>query len=62
MFDKDAETLEFIADFFPTWEVDAASSTISLTGASTDSKSEEIPSLRVISQNLSYATEMERIV
>lgn len=55
------ETVEFIAAFYPTWEVDTARSVVLLSGAKT-TKSEEIPSLRLISQNLSYATELERIV
>lgn len=55
------ETVDFIAAFYPTWEVDTARSVVLLSGAKT-TKSEEIPSLRLISQNLSYATELERIV
>jgi len=55
------ETVDFIAAFYPTWEVNEARGEVHLSGAKT-TKSEEIPSLRLISQNLAYATELERIV
>jgi hypothetical protein len=43
--------------------VDAARSQVRTSGAGArGGKAEEIPSLKLISQNLSYATELERIV
>lgn len=59
MFDKQAETLEFIQDFFPTWTI---SDDVILPTGEALTKSDEIPSLKLITQNLSYAIEMERIV
>lgn len=59
MFKKEEETREFIADFYPNWTIDGTS--ILPTGTAV-TKSDEIPSLKLISQNLAYATEMERIV
>lgn len=55
------ETLEFIATYYSTWEVDAGKGMVLLSGAKV-SKSEGLPSIKLISQNLSYATELERIV
>ena len=55
------ETLEFIGDFYPGWEVDVSRGTIALSDIKM-LKSEEMPSLKLICQNLSYATELERIV
>jgi hypothetical protein len=55
------ETLEFIGDFYPGWEVDVSRGTIALSDVKM-LKSEEMPSLKLICQNLSYATELERIV
>lgn len=59
MFNKNQETKDFVADFYPDWTIEK--DVIYPTGAKA-AKSDEIPSLRLISQNLSYATEMERIV
>lgn len=56
------ETIEFIAEFYPAWEVDASACEIRVNSNLRAAKSEEIPSLKLISQNLSYATELERIV
>jgi hypothetical protein len=53
--------VDFIKDFYPLWEVDAAKGVVVLSGAKVV-KSDEIPSLKLISQNLAYATELERIV
>lgn len=53
------ETLEFIQDFYPEWTVEADRVTFTTPKAA---KSEVIPSLKLISQNLAYATELERIV
>jgi hypothetical protein len=52
-------TLAFIAEQYPSWTI--ADGAIHLT-APKSTKSEEIPSMKLISQNLSYATELERIV
>mmetsp|Transcript_3534 Transcript_3534/g.5829 ORF Transcript_3534/g.5829 Transcript_3534/m.5829 type:complete len:202 (+) Transcript_3534:405-1010(+) len=62
MFENEEETLEFISDFYPTWDVDALERTIVCGDGTIIHKSEEIPSLKLISQNLGYATELERIV
>ena len=59
MFGTDKETVEFIAATYPDWTVNG--NTITLQG-SKGTKSSEIPSLKLISQTLSYATELERIV
>ncbi len=55
------ETVDFIATYYSTWEVDAAKGVVLMSGAKV-SKSEGLPSIKLISQNLSYATELERIV
>jgi 26S proteasome regulatory subunit N12 len=62
MFDREEETLEFMADFYPTWDVDAMQGVVTLSGSKGASKADEMPSLKLINQNLSYATELERIV
>ncbi len=54
------ETLEFISNNYPDWNV-GSNGLISLSESKTV-KSEEIPSMKLIAQTLSYATEMERIV
>lgn len=59
MFEKEEETLAFFTDYYPTWII--SNGIISLIENKTQ-KSDEIPSLKLISQNLSYATELERIV
>jgi hypothetical protein len=57
------ETLEFIAAFYPTWEVDVGREHVRTSGAAGKAqRSEELPSLKLIQQNLVYATELERIV
>jgi hypothetical protein len=53
------ETLSFIATYYPDWKVNG--SQIELRGVK-GPKSEEIPAMKLISQTLSYATELERIV
>ena len=59
MFSSEKETLQFISQYYPDWSVNG--SLINLR-ATKSLKSEEIPSLKVISQSLTYATELERIV
>jgi hypothetical protein len=60
---RNQETLAFIASFYPDWVVDAARSQVRTSGAGArGGKGAEIPSLKLISQNLAYATELERIV
>lgn len=59
MFTNKEETMEFIAEYYPTWSVDG--DIINLTRNKKD-KSDEIPSLMLITQNIAYATELERIV
>lgn len=59
MFASEKETLQFISQYYPDWSVH--SGLINLR-ATKSLKSEEIPSLKVISQSLTYATELERIV
>lgn len=60
MFQQDQETLEFVATHYPDWRV-GSDGVIYLDETKTV-KSEEIPSMKLIAQTLSYATEMERIV
>ena len=49
----------FIGDYHPQWTLNG--NVISFEGEKV-SKCEEIPSVKLIGQTLSYATEMERIV
>jgi 26S proteasome regulatory subunit N12 len=60
MFQRDNETLDFIASNYPDWRV-STDGVIYLNETKTV-KSDEIPSMKLIAQTLSYATEMERIV
>lgn len=60
MFANDNETLKFVQDNYPDWSI--SGSTIHLRSAPKVAKSDGIPTLKIISQNLSYATELERIV
>ena len=59
MFSSDNETLKFISETYPDWKVHGGLVDLRATKSL---KSEEIPSLKVISQSLTYATELERIV
>ena len=59
MFSSEKETLQFISICYPDWSVQGGSINLRATKSL---KSEEIPSLKVISQSLIYATELERIV
>jgi 26S proteasome regulatory subunit N12 len=62
MFKSTAESLNFISMYCKDeWVVNLKDNTINVKGQQ-QLKSEGIPSLRVISQSLTYATEMERIV
>mmetsp|Transcript_3270 Transcript_3270/g.4931 ORF Transcript_3270/g.4931 Transcript_3270/m.4931 type:complete len:258 (-) Transcript_3270:101-874(-) len=60
MFSSDEEVLSFIGEQYPTWTV-MNNHTINLLGVR-PTKAEEIAAMRLITQNLSYATELERIV
>ena len=60
MFGSEKETVEFIQTNYPDWTI-SGNTTISLQGSKA-AKSNEIPSLKLIAQTLSYATELERIV
>ena len=53
------ETLAFIEENYPHWEIN--NNIISLCSVKVN-KSEEIPAMKLISQTLSYASELERIV
>eukprot|EP01034_Spumella_vulgaris_P021789 gene21789-27858_t len=61
MFDNKEETTEFISDYYPTWVVegDVVRTSSAAEGAA---KTVEISSMKLITQNLAYATELERIV
>lgn len=67
MFTSQQETLDFFSDHYPELQVSAATETIDLRlqsqqGGGAGHKSDEVPSLKLINQTLSYATELERIV
>ena len=59
MFSSGQETESFISEHYPDWT--CTGNVVNLR-SSKAAKSDEIPSLKLISQNLSYATELERIV
>ena len=59
MFHSDQETLHFVSETYPGWTVEGT--VIHLQGTKTTSKS-EIPSVKLIQQQLTYANELERIV
>lgn len=62
MFKSTAETLSFVEAYYKDeWVVDLKDSSINVKGQQLQ-RSEGIPALKVITQSLSYATEMERIV
>lgn len=58
------ETLQFIADFYPGWSVAGGAVRLGGVGEGEASafRSEQIASMKLITQSLSYATELERIV
>lgn len=68
MFPSQEDTLEFFNDHYPELQVTAATETIdfrlqqSQQAGGGGNKSDEVPSLKLIHQTLSYATELERIV
>lgn len=51
--------MTFISENYPHWEIHDDLITLCAVKVS---KSEEIPAMKVISQSLSYASELERIV
>ena len=59
MFSSQQETLAFVEENYPLWRV--VGNQIELRGTK-GPKSEEIPAMKLITQTLSYATEIERIV
>lgn len=59
MFHSDNETIDFVSENYPDWSL--VGGVYDLCATKTV-RSEEIPSLRLIAQNLAYATELERIV
>jgi len=59
MFSNDGDTKQFIQDNYADWKIEGE--TIVL-GGNKVVKSEEIQSMKLIAQTLSYATELERIV
>ena len=64
MFTTLEETVNFFGDYYPDLEVSASSTEpIDLRKqAAAVHKSDEVPSMKLINQTLSYATELERIV
>lgn len=54
------ETVEFIQYFYPTWQING--NQIYILNEQKGPKSEQIPSMSLIANTLSYATELERIV
>jgi len=54
------ELVGFIEEAHENWVVDGE--TLRFNPASTASKSSEVPSMRLMSEALGYATELERIV
>ena len=59
MLDSDADLRAFITRVHPDWSVEGERIVFDSTN---EPKSEKIPSLRLISESLTYATELERIV
>jgi len=59
MFSSGQETINFVQENYPDWT--CTNNVFSLKAAAAH-RSDEIPSLKLISQNLTYATELERIV
>jgi hypothetical protein len=59
MFSSGQETINFVQENYPDWT--CINNVFSLKAAAAH-RSDEIPSLKLISQNLTYATELERIV
>lgn len=61
-FESQKELLAYIEEFRDDWIVNDSTSTLCFQAPPTDSKAADIPSIKMIHQTLSYATEMERIV
>lgn len=59
MFNSMDETKQYLSAYCPTWVISGDNIQVPLSKAL---KSEGIPSLKIISQTLTYATELERIV
>jgi len=60
MFSNDEDTKVFIQSNYPEWRIEG--DTVSFGTETKVTKSEEIQSMKLIAQTLSYATELERIV
>ena len=59
MFDDEKQLLDFVADAHKDWVI--ADGQIHFQEAKAK-KTQEVPSMRLISETLSYATEIERII
>ena len=62
MFSTNEETLEFISVNYPSWSIGGGGGDEIDLQEQKGSRSEGIPSVKLISQTLAYATELERIV
>ena len=62
MFQDEQETVDFINACYPSWAIQGDVIHLTPSKEKTSGRSEEIPSMKLISQTLSYATELERIV
>lgn len=61
MFQSQEETLEFIAVLHPDWQVDLQLGLIDVSKRKSN-KTDNVSAVKLLVQNLSYATELERIV
>jgi hypothetical protein len=59
-FDSESEFVEFVNSEHPEWSL--RDGQVVFQVAETTAKSDEIPSMRLISESLGYASELERIV
>eukprot|EP00595_Chromulina_sp_UTEXLB2642_P000766 CAMPEP_0196763838 /NCGR_PEP_ID=MMETSP1095-20130614/4858_1 /TAXON_ID=96789 ORGANISM="Chromulina nebulosa, Strain UTEXLB2642" /NCGR_SAMPLE_ID=MMETSP1095 /ASSEMBLY_ACC=CAM_ASM_000446 /LENGTH=61 /DNA_ID=CAMNT_0042117923 /DNA_START=629 /DNA_END=814 /DNA_ORIENTATION=+ len=59
MYDDTEDTKTFIQESYPDWEIVSGVINVKVKKST---KSESIPSHRLISQTVTYATELERIV
>jgi len=59
MFNTAAEAEAFITDMYPEWTVENG---VVLLGAAPTKKSDSIPAMQLISESLTIAAELERIV
>ncbi len=62
MFQQPQETSDFVRDYYPSWVVQGDKIILAPSKEKTGGRSEEISSMKLIAQTLSYATELERIV